>query len=110
MAGLCPGPTAGQDGAPAPLPPATVRTIFRLVSGQPDLKDHEIGAAVDAAGTWTCVWTHERNDLVIVLQVRDADGAYRRPDITDLSSLKFGMRPDLRERIEALVREGRKKK
>jgi hypothetical protein len=99
------------EASPPRLPEPALRDIFRIIVGQPQLEDDEIGTSLDARGlepTWTCVWSGEAGGEVIVLQIRDRDGAYRRPEMTDLSSLKFGIRIDLRERIGRIVANARK--
>ena len=104
---LLTGPARAESGPSTTLDAGTVREIFRLVVGQPELNDTAVGVTTGKDGIWTCVWTRESDREVIVLQIRDRDGAYRRPDISDLSTLRFGIRLDLRERIAKLIEERR---
>ena len=82
------------------------REILRLVEGRPDLKEEDILVNLMLEKTtvlWQCLWLRDGGNEVTVLQVRDADGAYRKPDIADLNSLKFAIRIDLREKIAKVV-------
>lgn len=99
------------------LSPAKARGIFRLVEGQPELRDKDISVqltlegALIPEGLWTCVWIREGEEEVVVMQIRDRDGAYRKPNFADPASLKFAIRIDLREKVQAILRhkEGKKK-
>lgn len=96
------------------LTAAKARDIFRLVEGQAELRDKDVSAQLTFEGElipqaiWTCVWIKEGADEVVVMQIRDRDGAYRKPNFADPDSLKFTIRFDLREKIQAIIR--RKKK
>ena len=109
---------APAQGAPdSTLKESTVRAVFRLIVGQPQIDDREIGLSAgfadaakhDYSCVWTCTWQNAGGEVVVV-QIRDSDGAYRQPKFSELSSLEFGIRLDLRERIAALIEKGRKKK
>lgn len=99
---------------PDELPPDTnlsagaARDILRLVEGRPDLKDEDILVNLMLEKTtvlWQCLWLRDGGNEVTVLQVRDSDGAYRKPDIADLNSLKFAIRIDLRDKVAKVVAE-----
>jgi hypothetical protein len=80
------------------------------VVGQKQLRDDDIAVSVSWISKdrreviWTCVGVGRNTAEFEVLQIRDRDGAYRRPSMRIPSSLAFEMREELREKIQDLIR------